>query len=68
VLVRPKITEKRITIATFTEGWGSMPLNENNLTIIESKTATVRKAKMKIKDVFLVRLMSVYTRTFSFIL
>lgn len=59
MLVKPKIDEKTIKIATLTASGGSVPLNENNLTIIESKSATVRKTEMKTKDVFFVRLMLV---------
>ena len=55
MLANPKITEKKTKIARLTVGGGSVPLNENSLTKIESKSTTVVIIRIKTNDVFFVR-------------
>jgi hypothetical protein len=55
MLVMPKIAEKITKIAMLTVGEGSVPLNENSLTRLESKSTNVAKIIIKTNDVFLVR-------------
>jgi hypothetical protein len=66
VLVKPNTAEKRIKKVMLTAGRGSVPLNEKSLTITESKSTTVRKAKMMARVVFLVRFRLAFTnRSYS---
>lgn len=53
--VAPNIVASITKIAMFTRTGGSLPLNEENLTIVESNRTMVEKIKMKISEVFLVR-------------
>jgi hypothetical protein len=48
--------EKTTKIATFNEVGDWTPLYAENFTIVESNTTVVVKIKMKISEVFLVRL------------
>jgi len=56
VLLVTNTMEKITKIAMFNEVGDSTPLYAENLTIVESNTTTVVKIKMKISEVFLVRL------------
>ncbi len=56
VLLATNIIEKMTKIAMFNQVGNSTPLYEENSTIVESNTTMVVKIKMKISEVFLLRL------------
>jgi hypothetical protein len=51
VLLIANIVKKMTKIVIFNHFGNSIPLYEENLTIIESKTAMLAKIKMKVRDV-----------------
>jgi hypothetical protein len=53
VLLVTNIVEKMIKIRTFNQVENSIPLYEENSTIVESNTTTVVKINIKISEVFL---------------
>jgi hypothetical protein len=55
VLLATNITEKMIKVATFNQVGTLTPLYEEKSTMDESNTTTAVKIKMKISEVFLLR-------------
>jgi hypothetical protein len=53
VLLATNIVEKMTKIVMFNQVGDSIPLYEENFTIVESNTTMVVKIKMKVSEVFL---------------
>ena len=68
ILLAPKIIEKTTKITVFVVLPRSTPLYEENFTTVESNTIIDVKIKIKISEVFFVRVKVEYLVIFSFML